>query len=351
MARLGLTSYRFSVSWPRITPHVTADALGPVNPDGAGVLLRAGRRAARRRHLTVGHALPLGPAAGPRGRRRLDRRGARPSGSPSTPRSSPPRSATGCRCSSRSTSRGAAPTSATPAACTPRAAPTTPPRSPRCTTSTSPTGSPRRAVRRGRARGARGAHAQPGAGCARRPDSPQDAEAARRVDGLQNRVFLDPCCTAATPPTCSPTPRPSRTGRSCSPATSTSSPRPWTCWASTTTPPPPCGTGRASGPRRHADGHGDGDASPWIACDDVEFPCQHGRRDRHGLEHRPARADRAAAAGGPRGAGPGDHGDGERRRVPRRRARRRPRRRHRPHRLPPRAPRRRARRDRGRRAR
>jgi beta-glucosidase len=34
MASLGLTSYRFSVAWPRITPHVTADALGPVNDEG-----------------------------------------------------------------------------------------------------------------------------------------------------------------------------------------------------------------------------------------------------------------------------------------------------------------------------
>jgi beta-glucosidase len=34
MARLGLTSYRFSVSWSRITPQVTAAALGPVNPEG-----------------------------------------------------------------------------------------------------------------------------------------------------------------------------------------------------------------------------------------------------------------------------------------------------------------------------
>jgi beta-glucosidase len=34
MAELGLTAYRFSVSWSRITPAVTADALGPVNPEG-----------------------------------------------------------------------------------------------------------------------------------------------------------------------------------------------------------------------------------------------------------------------------------------------------------------------------
>ena len=34
MADLGLTAYRFSVAWPRITPHVTAEGLGPVNPAG-----------------------------------------------------------------------------------------------------------------------------------------------------------------------------------------------------------------------------------------------------------------------------------------------------------------------------
>ncbi|MGI5129479.1 GH1 family beta-glucosidase [Pseudonocardia sp. CA-107938] len=34
MAELGLTAYRFSIAWPRITPHVTADAIGPVNEAG-----------------------------------------------------------------------------------------------------------------------------------------------------------------------------------------------------------------------------------------------------------------------------------------------------------------------------
>ena len=35
MKQLGIRSYRFSIAWPRITPQVTADSLGPVNEAGA----------------------------------------------------------------------------------------------------------------------------------------------------------------------------------------------------------------------------------------------------------------------------------------------------------------------------
>ena len=67
MADLGLDTYRFSVAWPRVRPDG-----GAVERGRDRLLLAARRHAARARHRTVGDALPLGPAADAGGQRRLD---------------------------------------------------------------------------------------------------------------------------------------------------------------------------------------------------------------------------------------------------------------------------------------
>ena len=108
MRALGLDAYRFSIAWPRILP----EGRGRVNEAGLDFYDRC-RRAARERHRAVRHALPLGPAAGARGPRRLagarDRRGVR---GVRRGRRRPPRRS-GRRTGSRRTSRGSSPGSAT----------------------------------------------------------------------------------------------------------------------------------------------------------------------------------------------------------------------------------------------
>ena len=73
MRDLGLRSYRFSISWPRIL----ADGAGPANQRGLDFYQPPGRRAARARHRADGHAVPLGSPPGAPGRRRLGEPGHR----------------------------------------------------------------------------------------------------------------------------------------------------------------------------------------------------------------------------------------------------------------------------------
>ncbi len=107
-----------------------------------------------------------------------------------------------------------------------------------------------------------------------RPETPSaaDADAARKVDGLQNRVFLDPILHGRYPAdvqadTAAVTDwgfvRPGDLEVIAAPIDALGlnyySPtivRHWT----------------RERPKEHADGHGDGAASPWVAADDVEFP-------------------------------------------------------------------------------
>ena len=277
MADLGLAAYRFSVSWPRVTPQATADALGPVNPAGLDFyptlvdeLLAAGIK-------PVGHALPLGPAAGARGRRRLARPrhrralrrvrgrrrgGARRPGGRLDTLNEPWCSAFlgyGCGVHApgphRRRRRAHAPR----------------------TTSTSRTASRARRDPRGRARGAGGPSRSTWRG------APGDRLGRRRRRRPPHRRPAEPGlprpdpATAATPPTCWPTP-PRVTdwsfvqaGDLAAIAAPHRRARRQLLHAHAT-----CGTGRASGPARAPTATATAAPGPWLACDDVEFPRQPG---------------------------------------------------------------------------
>jgi beta-glucosidase len=108
--------------------------------------------------------------------------------------------------------------------------------------------------------------------------APEDEDAVRRVDGLQNRVFLDPVMSGRYPQDV------------------LEDTREVTDWSFVKDgdldlvhqvpdvlglnyySPTVVRAWEGSAPRQSADGHGDTAATPWIACDDVEFPEQPGPR-------------------------------------------------------------------------
>jgi beta-glucosidase len=107
-------------------------------------------------------------------------------------------------------------------------------------------------------------------------DSEADADAVRRIDGLQNRVFLDPTMRGEYPADV---------------LADTASVTDWSfvrdgdleqifqpidALGLNYYSPTIVRAYDGSGPRSEADGHGDGAASAWPACEDVEFPPQPG---------------------------------------------------------------------------
>ena len=220
MADLGLTAYRFSVAWPRVSRR--GRGARPGQRAGLDFYRRPRRRAARGAasspSVTLYHwDLPqeLEDAGGwtePRDRRavrrvRADRRRRR--------------SATASAAGSRSTSRGARPSSATPAACTRPAAPTP------CAALTA---AHHLNLAHGLARVAAVRAAAPARAGRRQPQPRVGAPGhrlgrrrrrrpPRRRPGKPGLPRPDPR-RRATRPTCSPTPPPSPTGRSSGTATS-----------------------------------------------------------------------------------------------------------------------------------
>ena len=195
MPSLGLAAYRFSIAWPRVQPGGTR-ARERARPR---LLPPARRRAARGRDRALPDALPLGPAAGAAGRRRLA--GAR--------HRVPVRRVRGAR--ARRARRPGQPLADAERAVV-RRVPRLRARAARAGSSRRPRGGRRRAppdarpraLRRADARevGARASSSRSSSTSSRtgrRRRATADVAAARLVDGMHNRIFLDPILRGAYP--------------------------------------------------------------------------------------------------------------------------------------------------------
>jgi beta-glucosidase len=274
MARLGLTSYRFSVSWPRITPQVGPDGLGPVNPEGLGFysalvdeLIAAGITPS----VTLYHwDLPqaLEDAGGWTSRRTAELfaeyaevvAAALGDRVPLFITLNEPWCSAYLGYASGVHAPGRTEDAAALAA---------------VHHLNLAHGLATAAIRRA-APAARVALTLNLAWVRPETASALDADAARRVDGLQNRVFLDPVLRGTYP---------ADVLADTAGVTDWSFVRPGDLEI-ISTPLDVMGVNYYSPthvrhwtrerPKENADGHGDGAASPWIACDDVEFPIQPG---------------------------------------------------------------------------
>jgi beta-glucosidase len=109
-------------------------------------------------------------------------------------------------------------------------------------------------------------------------DSALDAEAARRVDGLQNRLFLDPVLHGRYPQDVLEDTAGVTDWSFVLPGDLEVIAAPLDAFGLNYYSPTIVRHWTRERPKEQADGHGDGSASPWIACEDVEFPIQHGTK-------------------------------------------------------------------------
>jgi beta-glucosidase len=276
MAELGLTSYRFSVSWPRITPQVGPDGLGPVNAEGIGfysdlvdALLAVGIAPA----VTLYHwDLPqaLEDAGGWTSRRTAELFGEY---------AGIVAAALGDRVQLFTTLNepwcsaflGYASGVHAPGRTEDAAALT--------------------AVHHlNLAHGLGAAAIRAAAPAAKvaitlnlawvRPesDSDLDTDAARRVDGLQNRLFLEPVLHGRYPQDVLDDTAGVTDWSFIRPGDLETIAAPLDAFGLNYYSPTVVRHWTRERPKEQADGHGDGAGTPWIACEDVEFPIQHGTK-------------------------------------------------------------------------